>query len=103
MEISSCNLALIVIPGAILSIALLGFILSRREEIFSSLKDMWKNFVHRKDRTLVYKFTYVVVVLVILGAIFIGVRSIPKPEISVYQCEPQEENTTAFFDCGCGD
>ncbi len=104
MEISSCSLVLIVVPGAVLTIALLGFILSRREEMFSFLKDKWNNFIHGSDKTLVYKFSYVIFMLAILAGLFVGIRSIPKPEISVYQCAPQgEKTTTAFFDCGCDD
>ncbi len=105
MEISSCEAGGLAFLGFFIILSALSAILLNRRSIGLWFKKMWDNFIYpfQNHRPVVYRLAYAVLVLAVLGAVFVGIRSVPKPpEISVYDCE-HKEKTTAFFDCGCDD
>ncbi|QQR76622.1 hypothetical protein IPJ63_03960 [Candidatus Nomurabacteria bacterium] len=102
MQISSCTAAGLVVMAIPFTFIIAAFVLAKA----SWFKMVWGKFISpfQSSRRPIHRLAYMIVILVVLGAIFFGIRSTPKPQISVYQCTSQEEeNTTAFFDCGCGD
>ena len=105
MEISSCAAGGLAFLGFFVALSALSAIFLNRRSIGFWFKKMWDKFIYplKNHRPVYVRLAYAVFVLAILGTMFVGIRSVPKPpEISVYDCEPKEE-TTAFFDCGCGD